>query len=170
MKYIIELEDKPVRDLYGENENYYKCKQMPYWYLPESLVNRLTPYTDPDREAIENEGWSFAWKIFNMDMGEYEEMFDGKECPSDYREAKVKYEAWKKEKEKLRVGDEVIYHRNKYIVGYVGEDEVYHLVDQCWIRVVVQGDYQLTKTGRHFPEVTELLKKMRGELNHENKL
>ena len=88
--------------------------------------------------------------------------FDVLSCLT-YSKAKAKYEAWKKQKDGLRVGDEVIYHRNKYIVGYVGEDEVYHLVDQCWIRVVVQGDYQLTKTGRHFSEVAELLKKMRGK-------
>lgn len=81
----------------------------------------------------------------------------------NYQEAKIKYEEWKAKNADIHVGDEVIYHGNKYVVGYVGADEVYHIVDRNWIRQVVQGDYQIFKTGRHFPEVAELLKKMREE-------
>lgn len=140
----------------GSDEgNKLQTKEEVYKFLDRNCYNK---------DAVENEVWMFARNLLNYtddEWGAIERMLLIDKCT--YQEAKAKYEAWKKEKEKLRVGDEVIYHRNKYIVGYVGEDEVYHLVDQCWIRVVVQGDYQLTKTGRHFPEVTELLKKMRGE-------
>ena len=66
------------------------------------------------------------------------------------------------------MGDEVVYHGNKYVVGYCGKDEVYHIVDRNWMRVVVQGDYQIFKTGRHFPEVAELLRRMKEE-KHERK-
>ena len=125
------------------------------------------PYIESNRKDIEDEMWEFL-DLLSTGMSSEERL----ECfgvvfshmivsTMSYQEAKAKYEAWMKQKCEICVGDEVIYHRNKYIVGYVGEDEVYHLVDQCWLRVVVQGDYQLIKTGKHFNEMEELLKKMR---------
>lgn len=175
MKYIIELECEPMiaNSFHQEVDKLWKAKGFNSLVFDQYGIKKLTPYTEPDRKAIEDEVWSLAREIaYCMSFGACKDA--GTLCDDDiytsatgvleklsYQEAKAKYEAWKKGKEKLRVGDEVIYHRNKYIVGYVGEDEVYHLVDQCWIRVVVQGDHQLTKTGRHFPEVMELLKKTR---------
>lgn len=68
-------------------------------YMDWINVKGLRFYTEPDRKAIEDEVWEFAWKIYSMDIGEYAEIFDDKGCPSDYREAKSTYEAWKKQKE-----------------------------------------------------------------------
>ena len=110
MKYTIELEDNSVRDLYGEGENYYQCKQMPYWYLPESLVNRLTPYTEPDRKAIEDEVWGFVNAIYGLSDEElYEIFYDGNYCEHSYQEAKARYEEWKRRKDEIYAGDEVYY-------------------------------------------------------------
>ena len=129
---------------------------------------KLIPYTEPDREAIENEVWEFIFEVVTRHRYELDDCF-GTDSMCEimssipYSEAKAKYEAWKAEKAKkdeIRIGDEVIYHGNKYVVGYVGVDEVYHIVSRNWMRVVVQGDYQIFKTGRHFPEVAELKKKM----------
>ena len=69
---------------------------------------KITPYTESDRGTIEDEVWEFAWKIYSMDIGEYAEIFDNKGCSSDYREAKAKYEEWKKQKDDIHVKDEVI--------------------------------------------------------------
>ena len=129
----------------------------------------LTLYTEPDEDEIRQmaheEAWDFMYELFFKEYSELNDIF-GTQSRTEimssmtYAEAKTIYDKWKKEKEEVRVGDEVVYHGNKYVVGYVGADEVYHIVDRNWIRVVVQGDYQIFKTGRHFPEVAELLKKI----------
>ena len=168
MKYIIEFEDE-----YSMNEGgmkYHQCKQVPYWSVSHGIIKNLTPYTEPDRNVIEDEVWEFVKKIECLTIGETEDCFDieydGIPFVANmfsYQEAKAKYDAWKKEKEEIRVGDEVKHRGRNYVVGYVGADKVYHLIDENWLRTVVQGGYQLIKTGRHFPEVAELLEKMRGK-------
>lgn len=169
MKYLIEFEDEPTA--YEDGMTFYACKQIPYWSMSKGQLNRLTPYTEPDLnplvdeavETIENEVWEFVCKfVWAID--------DKKILGTDilhavrdmtYQDAKAKYESWKAEKDEIRVGDEVKHRGLNYVVGYVGADKVYHLIDKNWLRTVVQGGYQLIKTGRHFPEVAELLKKMR---------
>ena len=47
MKYILELEDEPNKEYFGEG-NYYRCKQIPYWSISESMRNRLEPYDEAD--------------------------------------------------------------------------------------------------------------------------
>ena len=50
MKYILELEDEPNKEYFGE-ENYYRCKQIPYWSISESMRNRLEPYDEAYRKT-----------------------------------------------------------------------------------------------------------------------
>lgn len=156
-----------------------------YWEKSTGMI--LVPYTEPGQKAIDlqhahdienvarmnyskgaEDVWEFVRTVTDMTEAQRMQCFGSATCDLDeyytYQEAKAKYEAWKKKEEDIRVGDEVVYHGNKYVVGYVGADEVYHIVDQNWIRVVVQGDYQIFKTGRHFNEVEELLKKMKEKL------
>ena len=52
MKYIIELEDEPNESYFGEG-NFYRCKQIPYWSISESMRNRLEPYDEADRNSSE---------------------------------------------------------------------------------------------------------------------
>lgn len=157
MKYLIEVPDETGQAYYN-----------------------IAPYTEPNNkdnamwmdgyekgvEAGRDDAWEFVMKCLKMDGNDFYEIFNSCDalCLTNlsYQEAKAKYESWKRTKE-IRVGDEVRYHGNKYIVGYVGADEVYHIIDRNWIRTVVQGDYQIHKTGRRFDEVAELLKKMREE-------
>ena len=47
MKYILELEDEPNKEYFGEG-NYYRCKQIPYWSISESMKNRLEQYDEAD--------------------------------------------------------------------------------------------------------------------------
>lgn len=165
-KYIIEFNDEANKDLI--EDAYYSCKQIPWWGVSEEIVKRLTPYTEPDRKSIEDEAWKFIRKFCMMEYGDIRECYK-EDYWSDifekytYSEAKAKYEAWKKEKEEIHVGDEVELYGRKSIVVYVGADEVYHLIDETWIREVVQGKYQLTKTGRHFDEVEKLLERMKAK-------
>ena len=160
MKYIIDVPDE-----HTDIKVFYTDADMK---IIQSM--RCKPYTEPDRKAIEDEVWEMA-RLISYDGGlKLTDLYECYKCSSiqevmknhSYQEAKEKYEAWRKQKDEIRVGDEVVYHGNKYVVGYVGVDEVYHVVDRNWIREDVQGDYQIFKTGRHFDEVEELLKKMGG--------
>ena len=157
-------------------------------YWNEATNMTLVPYTEPSQKTIDlqhahdienvaimnyNEGaedaWEFASMLMNMhpDVAEdiYWSMNGGKgigvAAEMTYSEAKAKYEAWKKKKEEIHVGDEVKYRGDNCVVVYVGADEVYHLSDKHWSRCVVQGRQFLTKTGRHFEEVEKLLERMR---------
>ena len=46
----LELEDEPNKEYFGEG-NYYRCKQIPYWSISESMRNRLEPYDEADRKT-----------------------------------------------------------------------------------------------------------------------
>ena len=136
------------------------------------IIPDLTPYVRSESyidglKEGQNNAWKFARKMISTSEDEVSEMWG---CATNfgevmhnttYFEAKAKYDAWKKEKEEIRVGDEVVFYGCKYIVIYVGADEVYHLIDETWLRKVVQGKYLLTKTGRHFDEVSNLLERIR---------
>ena len=134
----------------------------------------LTPYTESDREAIEDEVWAFAKKVRlrsffddNHNLQPYLDYFDS------YQEAKAKHEELKKFENEIRVGDEVEYSclggTHRFVVFGVESTIVgntaYGFKYPCDYDDV--GEYcdidMLTKTGRHFPEVAELLKKMKKE-------
>lgn len=193
MKYIIELEDEPY--MREDGVNYYTCKSARWYKLGETIINRLTPYTEPDLnplvdeavETIENEVWEFASsiicpsdcgikdsihkdckEIFGLDSWELRGIFTN----YSYQEAKAKHEAWLKQKEEIRVGDEVTIEmafgngldNNMKAVALdqtaTGEEWCVLTENGC---VETHDEEDLYKTGRHFPEVAELLKKMRGD-------
>lgn len=139
-------------------------------YLPE-ITNR---------KAVEDEVWNLAREIAYCMS--FEECVDaGMLCDDDiyndtsgvlekltYQEAKAKYDAWKKQMDEIRVGDEVTF--------YIGPNDEMKAValDQTG----VEGEWSLftengcieehaedfiKKTGRHFDEFEELLKKIKGE-------
>ena len=124
-----------------------------------------------DRKAIEDEVWKFAKKIgsFNgLTKNELDECFghttiQGVMTTYDtYQEAKREYEKWKKSKDEIHVGDEV--RDNDLddigVVTYV-DDSCYCIL---WSSGVVSEDVplgELHKTGRHFDDIADLLKKMK---------
>lgn len=168
MKYIIELEDEPMKGTFEKDVNYYRCKQVPYWSLSEAMINKLTPYPEPDRKAIEDEVWEFASMLMNMHPDVAEDIYwsmnggrgIGVAAEMTYQEAKSKYEAWKKQKDEIHVGDEVTSKFGDGVVIDIVADESVHILgkDGHW-NEYAEGEYR--KTGRHFPEVAELLEKMR---------
>lgn len=144
-------------------------------YIIDSTGLTIIPYIEPDRKAIEDEVWEFARRMISISGKEVSEMWG---CTTNfgevmhntsYQEAKSKYEAWLKQKDEIKVGDEVEYESCgevvKFIVTGVNGSRVYGFKSPCEYDDV--GDYSdidgLHKTGRHFPEVAELLQKMRGE-------
>ena len=104
-----------------------------------------------------------------MSDSDYDDCY-GVEMPHTYQEAKAKYEAWK-QKVVIHVGDEVEYEWhgeiNRFIVIEIRDDIAYGfgLLGNCDDCDNV-GDFchidELKKTGRHFSQVTDLLKEMKG--------
>ena len=155
MRYIIDLSDKVKWIQYIQQTRHGTQN------LKIESVYDLTPYTEPDRKAIENEVWQTAIEIDrNTDNYDWQNM--------TYQEAKSNYESWKKENE-IHVGDEVEYttggKATKFVVMDIGGKYAYGFKYPCMLDDV--GDYcdleYLRKTGRHFDEIEELLKKMKGE-------
>lgn len=187
VKYIIEIPD--------EYEKSYAQTNSKTLYIPMQVGTRnynvwvgtglrVTPYTEPDeneiRQKIEDDVWEFSRKVECMGIGEIEEAFDihreNAMYPFNqmsYKEAKAAYEAWKKSKEEIHVGDEVEYECDgevvKFIVTGVSGSIIYGFKSPCGYDDVgewcdIKG---LRKTGRHFDEVEELLKKLRRMRQHE---
>lgn len=48
-KYIIEVEDEP--SMYEDGFAFYKCVDVPHWYIPDMRINRLKPYEDAERNT-----------------------------------------------------------------------------------------------------------------------
>lgn len=203
MKYIIEIENEP----FGRNDDpffphgmdeLYRAKGFKSLVFDQGGLDKLTPYTETDRKAIDlqhahdienvarmnyskgaEEAWELARRIicpsdccedsisaytkeiFNKDGWEIRGIF--KDLP--YQEAKSKYEAWKKQKAEIRVGDEVKENSGLWTGVVVGFDEVDDLIimDRSGKSCAGYKTRFFRKTGRHFDEVEELLKKMGDE-------
>ena len=181
MKYVIEIEDTPYGNL-ERDLKLYKCNQFNSLVFDEEGLSKLTPYTEPDRNVIEDEVWEFASMLMNMhpDVAEdiYWSMNGGKgigvAAEMTYQEAKAKYDSWIKanrDKEKrIEVGDEIEYKdcpSETAIVLRLYQPTFFKpLADLIYrdgkIETQVIVD-KLVKTGRHFPQVEEMLKAMKGE-------
>ena len=175
-KYIIEFEDEP--SMVEAGLRYYQCKQVPYWGVSHGIIKNLAPYTEPDRESIENEVWDFVRCVHKMNGDDYHECFDIDDVSDEdyctkysYQEAKAKYDAWKKSKEEIHVGDEVFFkgdpHKEKAIVLRLYQPKLHKPIsDVLWAdgsvetKVLVE---KLMRTDRHFDEVEKLLERMKAE-------
>ena len=175
MKYIIDIPDDRIGDFVGSTH-----LLMPYIMAGHKGHHdtglKLIPYTEPDRKAIEDaqgEAWELARKIANMRHEEFSKCFDVTDdyCEFNimdimsYSEAKAKYEAWKKQKAEIRVGDELEDDGNirAVVLDILDADyESYEVITENGIVDEWQKGI-VVKTGRHFDEVEELLKKMKEE-------
>lgn len=122
-------------------------------------------HTEPDRKAIEDEVWEFATTCTKMDGSDSVDVFGGFSVDSftkySYQEAKAKYEEWKKQKNEIRVGDEVALQDGnfKYVVMGFHFNTAYLLASDGSVSKFPVS--KLRKLNRHFNETEELLKKMR---------
>lgn len=173
MKYII---DVPNQD-YSYDKMLHTLKLKFYDdNLSCEVILDAEPYTEPDRKAIEDEVWELADYMCKMSSTERTLCF-AFEYPSEvttnftFQEAKSKFEAWLKQKDEIHVGDEVIpidVNYDTMIVTRIWMDD--HSRD-CLDTLGLDGSIcsfltsNVKKTGRHFPEVAELLEKMRGKQN-----
>ena len=187
-KYIIELEEPEMFD----DRKFYTCSQMPWWAVSENIVENLTPYTEPDLEQVRkeeyekgfdagrtlntdkyekglNDAWECARKIANMPYDEEEKVFGsgGWKFIINHTasEAIEKIRAYEQEQEEIKVGDEVRNVRSGWtaVVARISDDECLTLMDG---NGAIADGYEITrftKTGRRFPELVELLRKMKEE-------
>ncbi len=115
------------------------------------------------KKKAENEVWNFVskfmWSLEDKEilgMGITHAVRD-----MTYQEAKAKYEAWKTEMSKIRVGDEVILKDGnfKYIVIGFHFNTAYLLASDGSVSKFPVN--KLRKLNRHFNEMEELLKKIK---------
>lgn len=177
MKYIIDISDKYVMEsaLYGKQLAipFYVNANDKSFFLPTGL--KVEPYTEPDRKVIENEVWNLAKEIaYCMSLSQCEDA--GMLCDDDiytsatgvleklsYQEAKAKYEAWNAERDQIHVGDEVVFLEGIKMIVVNTFDNYVQGIDEdgdCYENIRVNS---VKKTGRHFDDIKELLKKMRDE-------
>ena len=168
MKYIIEIENEP----FGRNDDpffphgmdeLYRAKGFKSLVFDQDGLDKLTPYTEPDRQDIEDEVWATAIKIdIASEDWNWNEM--------TYREAKAEYERWKADREQIHIGDEVEYDYScndsvKFVVIGTNNGMAYGFKYPCETDDV--GEYceleDIRRTGRSFPEIVAVLKKMREE-------
>lgn len=127
------------------------------------LARRIICPSDCCEDSIS----AYTKEIFNKDRWEIRGIFKD----LSYQEAKAKYEEWLKRKDEIHVGDELKQITAsgsptgaKCIVVKIDGDKMNGIKkDGSLVVCSSQVKRWWTKTGRHFPEVAELLKKMREE-------
>ena len=183
MKYIIEVEDECTEDLY-------RVKGFETLVFNEAGLKKLEPVSNALQHGYDegyqdglNDAWELAKKII-LPM-ECHEVFTGEDLNdifgmSGYKnvmstfsasEALAKFqeyeEARKKAEAEIKVGDEVIVPNGKrcVVTGFNRGDNKWILcIDEngdCGPNYHEKTD--LKKTGRHFPQIEEVLKQMKGE-------
>lgn len=168
MKYIVDLPDTYTSEsaLFGDILSIPICLEGGKRYgIPTGI--KLEPYTEPNedniRNKVEDEVWDFVSK-FAWSLGDKEILGMGiAHAVRDmtYQEAKTKYEAWKKQKDEIRVGDEVIYDScRKGVVLKPDTEESFGIILTSEFSTVVVSNDELEKTGRHF-EIEDFLKKLK---------
>ena len=107
---------------------------------------QLEPYTKPEIYSYTDN--STGWELYQ-----------------DYQKAKERYETWKKQMNEIRIGNEVANLTDyKGVVVKICDDKTVNIM---WDNGNVGNCKTNTfhKTGRHFPEIVEVLEKMRDESN-----
>ena len=174
-KYIIEINDIGIEDI-KDGEKYHRVTRVPWWYISETNLNRLDLYNETESAAEQRgaeKAWELAKKISIMPDEAKKEVWGTDKYNTinlgySYAEAAAKYETWVKENE-IKVGDEVRIKSDPSktrIITNVTKmgDGIYFSgmkPDGVVDRFLGMGNFE--KTGRHFPEVAELLKKIGGE-------
>lgn len=180
-KYIIDVAKEWVDITKGLHIPIEKCLNLGDLRIDTGL--EVTPYIEPGEQALEKathegrligkkegveEAWEFFMKCLKMDGNDFYDIFDSCDalCLTNlsYQEAKTKYDEWKKEKEQIRVGDEVIIKSDgtKGVVldeDLCGEFSVFTENGCC----EAYRKIHFEKTGRHLEGVEKLLEEMRSD-------
>ena len=173
-KYIINIPDEKTY-LYMDDENTFlrmpiSAGENDIAAMSVPTLLRIKPYTELDRKAIEDEVWEFVQGLLFAQLVNPEnlnECYSGKDFrdvikDSTYSEARARYDKWKRKKKEIHVGDEVETESgNKACVLYENPDGSQMFVFKADGTAAWWSKGTIHKTGKNYPEVDELLKKMR---------
>ncbi len=174
-KYIIELDEDP---------NNIRLMQLKNGEdgVPITKFKGIYPYKEPDIEQVKadayNDGykygkhdaWEAAKKIWKYDKTTLKAIFGERVMRMDWfmmnltaSEAIEKLKAYEQEQE-IKIGNEVETVKDgvRYTVLSAVND-VYHVLGDNGKIYIYTGRNKLRKTGRHFPEIAAVLKKMKEE-------
>lgn len=146
-----------------------------------------TPFTDTEEAEKKaynrglNDAWECAGKLVHPRLGGYTEeqkqRIFGTYVSSDSILhnftapeviAKIKaYEDKQKQDAEIKVGDEVTHDGAKFIVLNIDSQTSIYCLDTRGRTPIFTNIHNLTKTGRHFGQIAEALKELRGAENDE---
>ena len=178
MKYIIEIEDEP----YAVNDFHkpflYKAKGFNSLVFDMDGLNKLEQFEEDKYdfdnvydEAYKNglnDAWNAACKIVNSPITDHlEEIFDITDAVDilpnvSAFEAITKLKSYEEQQDNcIKVGDEVRLINSTGIVTrrYYGDGPHYNVLWSSG-KTGFYGESELTRTGRHFPEMIAFLKEM----------
>lgn len=164
MKYIIDIPDDIdfVEFYKSKNNKFLENRDI----VSISTLEKYEDMTEAEKVEIEEKTWDIAWEILNMGSKDYNQIFDGWKSPANFQEVKIKYNKWKLRKE-LKMGNEVVNTcGEKAIVLKVYDDNG---MDLLWSdgSAGFNNNGTFYKTGRHFPEIAEVLNKLKEEDKNE---
>lgn len=157
MKYIIDIpDDIDLIEFYESKKDRLKNRNL----ISVSTLDLYEDITEAEKVEIEEKTWDICWEIFNMGSKDYNKIFDEWRSPANFQEVKIKYNRWKLRK-KLKIGDEVINFSGKKAIVlklYDGNG-----MDLLWSdgSTSYNEDGTFYQTGRHFPEIAEILNKLK---------
>ena len=166
MKYIIDLpENQTVLFFDGEYMNTIVPDKNEQHVFGDSCIGattvKLVPYIEPKYTA--EDAWELARTVSAMPIEAMGECFNEREADyyvfsNPFPEAMKMYESWK-EKNKIKIGDEVTSSLNKIgVVTEVGDNMISYMLKNGHSYSTYRNNVK--RTGRHFPEVAELLEKI----------
>ena len=160
-KYIIELEEKPF---HKDNGDFlYRVKGFNSLVFDMNGIQKLTPCTEPDLDAIRKEAYEDGFKnaVHNCPEGcPYVEHARNGAYQRGYEQG---YKDGYNEpgKGKIQVGDEIKSVSGKAVVTGLSPDNehVRYVYFDGSTGVIHKSG--VSRTGRHFPEIEEVLAKMK---------
>lgn len=176
-KFIIEIKELGV----GNDTYYLKNSVLDLVIISDRALQGFEKY-DPESEYQRglHDAWKLTQKIFRfvedggMKSEELRNAF-GTGVTAEIAALPIEkvmstlteYEAKKKAEEEIKVGDEVEtdYIGNGIITRKAKDDEWYVAIDKDFYRHPIHKSHIVRKTGRHFPQIAELLAEMRGDTN-----
>lgn len=174
-KYVIELEDVSfVNDLPFPDERLYRVMGFKSLVFDKNGLEKLTPLnTEKELAKAKQEGAEEAWELARWAFSEASDSDLADAFPYEwdnggynrimklsFADAKAKYDAWIASDNCIKVGDEVKVDNICGVVTRVSDGYIALISDEGF--TYIRPKEEATLTGRHFPEVTELLKRMGG--------
>ena len=149
-KYILRMEEEPCN--YEDKLKYYKCTDVSYWQLSESLLAKL-PELEPSLQAAHKRGMCEMWDAAKhlWDTGNLSYNWSAEEVLTEYLESIKKrpepYEEWMYE------------DGTKCVVMDKTNDMLSVFTENGCIETCTTDDLKKF-TGRTFPQIAEVLKAM----------